>query len=49
MVDLLQAAGGLESFRTVSVRNWPRPADDRHAGRMALSDPVHVVSAVRTA
>ncbi len=34
---------GFTDLETVSLRGWPRPADDAHADKSALSDPVYGV------
>ncbi len=34
---------GFERLHTCSARGWPRPQDDPHADRVALSDPVYGV------
>ena len=39
--------GSFQDFGTLSVRGWPRPIGDRHSGRMRVSDPVYVISAVK--
>ncbi len=32
---------GFKDLHTVSSRGWPRPTDDRHASKTAVSDPVY--------
>lgn len=38
-----------EALNTWSVRGLPRPADDRYAGRLPLSDPTYAVWGERAA
>ncbi len=40
--------GGFKDLETWSLRGLPRPADDKYAGRMALSDPVYAVWGSKT-
>jgi SAM-dependent methyltransferase len=41
----LHDAQGFADFRTLSLRNWPRPYDDPHYKQIRTSDPVYLVSA----
>ena len=43
--DFERLDGRFAELCTFSARNWPRPADDRYAGKIATSDPVFVVAA----
>ena len=43
VLDFFLAAGGFENLGTWSLRGLPRPATDRYAERLALSDPVYAV------
>ena len=45
VLDYLLENRGFSELCTFSARNWPRPADDRHAEKIATSDPVFVVAA----
>jgi hypothetical protein len=44
----LQQAG-FGSLHTFSSRGWPRPESDPHAGKVAVSDPVYAVWALKSA
>jgi hypothetical protein len=35
--------GAFENLHSYSLRGLPRPADDKYAGQMMLSDPVYAV------
>lgn len=43
VLEHLRAAGNFTGLATESLRGYPRPADDRYAGELALSDPVFAV------
>jgi len=45
VLDYLLENGRFSELCTFSARNWPRPDDDRHAGKITTSDPVFVVAA----
>ena len=45
VLDYLLENGRFSDFCTFSARNWPRPADDRHAAKITTSDPLYVVAA----
>jgi hypothetical protein len=47
VLEYFRAVGGFEGLHTESVRGWARPADDKYAHRLAHSDPVYAVWAVR--
>ncbi|KPK28708.1 MAG: hypothetical protein AMJ61_01350 [Desulfobacterales bacterium SG8_35_2] len=47
VLDFLLDNGLFTKLQTFSARNWPRPADDRHAGEIASSDPVFVVAGTK--
>jgi SAM-dependent methyltransferase len=44
VLDYLLENGRFSELSTVSARNWPRPVNDRHAGKISTSDPIFVVS-----
>jgi SAM-dependent methyltransferase len=44
VLDYLLENGTFSELSTFSVRNWPRPSDDRHAGEISTSDPIFVVA-----
>ncbi|KPJ99331.1 MAG: hypothetical protein AMJ60_05405 [Desulfobacterales bacterium SG8_35] len=48
VLDYLLGNGRFSELHTFSARNWPRPADDRHAGEIATSDPVFVVAGTKS-
>ncbi len=37
--------GAFNSARSISYRNWPRPADDPHYSKLQTSDPLYIVTA----
>lgn len=43
VLEYLRMAGNFTDLATESVRGYPRPADDRYAGQLQLSDPVFSV------
>ena len=45
VLDYLLENGRFSELYTFSARNWPRPADDRHAEKITTSDPIYVVAA----
>jgi len=47
VLDYLIENGTFAELCTISARNWPRPADDRHAGEIAASDPLFVVAGTK--
>ena len=47
LLDYLLENNTFTELSTISARNWPRPADDRHAGAIAVSDPVFVVAGTK--
>jgi SAM-dependent methyltransferase len=47
VLDYLLENNTFAELFTFSVRNWPRPLDDRHAGEIAASDPVFVVAGTK--
>jgi SAM-dependent methyltransferase len=47
VLDYLLGNGRFAELCTFSARNWPRPADDRHAAKIATSDPIFVVAATK--
>jgi SAM-dependent methyltransferase len=47
ILDYLIENDNFTKLSTFSVRNWPRPADDRHAAELAGSDPVFVVAGIK--
>jgi SAM-dependent methyltransferase len=47
VLDYLLENNTFSELCTFSARNWPRPADDRHAGEIAASDPVFVVAGIK--
>lgn len=47
VLEHLSRDGSFQDFGTLSVRGWPRPAEDRHFGQVRVSDPLHVISAVK--
>lgn len=44
VLDYLLENGRFAELHTFSARNWPRPDNDRYAGKIATSDPVYVVA-----
>ena len=44
VLDYLLENGSFSELFTFSVRNWPRPAADIHAGEIVNSDPIFVVA-----
>lgn len=49
VLEYFLAGQGFEALNTWSVRGLPRPADDKYAGRLALSDPIYAVWGERAA
>lgn len=47
VLDYLLENNTFTELFTFSVRNWPRPVDDRHAGEIAASDPVFLVAGTK--
>jgi SAM-dependent methyltransferase len=47
VLEHLCQEGSFGDFSTLSVRGWPRPVEDRHFGRVRVSDPVYVIAAVK--
>jgi FKBP-type peptidyl-prolyl cis-trans isomerase 2 len=47
ILDYLVEHGGFTELFSSSARNWPRPADDSHADKMSVSDPVYVVTGMK--
>jgi SAM-dependent methyltransferase len=47
VLDYLLVNGLFSELRTFSARNWPRPDNDRHAGKIATSDPVFVAAGTK--
>lgn len=47
VLDYLLENGMFSDLHTFSARNWPRPADDIHSGKMLASDPVYVVTGTK--
>ena len=47
VLDYLLGNGRFSGLHTFSARNWPRPADDRHAGEIATCDPIFVVAGTK--
>jgi SAM-dependent methyltransferase len=47
VLDYLLGNGRFSELYTLSARNWLRPADDRHAGEIAASDPIFVVAGTK--
>lgn len=43
VLEYFAKSGRFTNLETWSLRGLPRPADDKHADRLALSDPVHAV------
>jgi len=43
VLEYLLGSGGFAELETWSLRGLPRPADDKYADRLALSDPVYAV------
>ena len=44
VLDYLLENGCFSELYTFSARNWPRPANDRHADKIAASDPIFVIA-----
>jgi SAM-dependent methyltransferase len=44
VLEYFHMAGNFHELATASVRGFPRPADDKYADRLSLSDPVFAVS-----
>jgi SAM-dependent methyltransferase len=49
ILEYFLAAGGFTELETFSVRGLPRPANDKYADQMALSDPIYAVWGRRSA
>jgi SAM-dependent methyltransferase len=49
VLEYFLQAGGFTALETWSLRGLPRPADDKHADRLSLSDPVYAVWGERQA
>ncbi len=47
VLGLMRATGRFGSLATESMRNRPRPAEDKHARTIRWSDPVYLVEGVR--
>ena len=48
VLGLLQKSGGLENFKTLSIRGLPRPYEDKYSDRLQFSDPVFAVWAQKS-
>ncbi len=49
VLEYFLAEGRFEALNTWSLRGLPRPADDKYARRLALSDPIYAVWGDKTA
>jgi len=49
ILEYFLAAGGFIELETFSLRGLPRPANDKYADQMALSDPIYAVWGRRSA
>jgi hypothetical protein len=47
VLDYLLDNGGFSELHTFSARNWPRPANDRYAEKIAASDPIFVIAGTK--
>ena len=47
VLDYLLDNGRFSELHTFSARNWPRPANDMYAGKIATSDPIFVVAGTK--
>jgi len=47
VLDHLLENGSFTELYTFSARNWPRPVNDRHTGKIATSDPIFVVAGTK--
>jgi SAM-dependent methyltransferase len=48
VLEYFLQAGGYTALQTWSMRGLPRPADDKYADRLTVSDPVHAVWGIKT-
>jgi hypothetical protein len=48
VLEYFLRTGGFEELTTWSLRGLPRPADDKYADRLSLSDPVYAVWGTKT-
>ena len=47
VLDYLLENGSFAELSTFSVRNWPRPSNDRYSNEISYSDPIFVVAGTK--